>query len=84
MVKAKRKPKKETTCNEEENNAKRRKLGPMFGGALEEDIRLKTLPDLIKYDLDILFVGINPGKHYTHCITKRIKQVCLTIVSLQT
>ena len=68
MLKAKRKPKKETTCNEEENNAKRRKLGPMFGGALEEDIRLKTLPDLIKYDLDILFVGINPGKHYTHCI----------------
>ena len=38
------------------------KLGPIFGGCPEEEIRLKTLPDdLIKPHLQLLFVGINPG-----------------------
>lgn len=37
------------------------KLGPMFGGCSEEEIRSRTLPQLIKPNLSILFVGINPG-----------------------
>lgn len=38
-----------------------KKLGPMFGGCSEEEIRSRTLPQLIKPNLSLLFVGINPG-----------------------
>ena len=38
-----------------------KKLGPMFGGCSEEEIRSRTLPQLIRPNLDLLFVGINPG-----------------------
>ena len=38
-----------------------KKLGPIFGGCSEEEIRSRTLPELIRPNLSLLFVGINPG-----------------------
>ena len=38
-----------------------KKLGPAFGCCSEEDIRSRTLPELIRPNLSLLFVGINPG-----------------------
>ena len=63
------------------------KLGPMFGGCSEQEVRQKTLPDLIKPHLQILFVGINPGLYSAfrgHYYSKKGNHFwpCLTLSGL--
>jgi TDG/mug DNA glycosylase family protein len=53
--------KKRSTEEDGSEKKKKKSLDSKFGGMTEEEVMQKFLPDHLKDDLDVIFIGINPG-----------------------